>query len=335
MLPFFRKIRYRLASDNQFFKYSRYAIGEIVLVVIGILIALAINNWNEERKNEKRIVEIFTEVQRDILLNLQSIESTISIQSRQDSLLRSILSDTLELQDYLEFPELIFPIGYYSAPTVNSGGFEKLKNNQNEIPDKLVGVYDTIKMAFGLFERNMDYAIVYADAVNRNNEAAVEDWKWFSKVQQGGKENWNPETLDYLINNPFYKNRVHQFRFILDDQNWLLQRQVNFWIYTIISEITGVNNSPKIYSYLLESRADDITGTYKWKDSVLDKNWGVRKIYFDPFLMYQNIAFYELSKDSFANYYNNTLYFKRDSLGKVTGATRYWEGQFNELEKID
>jgi hypothetical protein len=51
MLPFFRKIRYRLAKDNQFFKYSRYAIGEIVLVVVGILIALYINDWNKHRKD--------------------------------------------------------------------------------------------------------------------------------------------------------------------------------------------------------------------------------------------------------------------------------------------
>lgn len=49
MIPFFRKIRYRLANNNQFLKYSRYAIGEIVLVVLGILIALQINTWNEER----------------------------------------------------------------------------------------------------------------------------------------------------------------------------------------------------------------------------------------------------------------------------------------------
>ena len=41
MIPFFRKIRYRLAQDNQFLKYSRYALGEIILVVIGILVALA------------------------------------------------------------------------------------------------------------------------------------------------------------------------------------------------------------------------------------------------------------------------------------------------------
>ena len=56
MSIFFRKIRKKFAYKKQFLKYSRYAIGEIVLVVIGILIALQINNWNEynkERINEK------------------------------------------------------------------------------------------------------------------------------------------------------------------------------------------------------------------------------------------------------------------------------------------
>lgn len=47
MIPFFRKIRKTLADDNKPIKYFRYAIGEVVLVVIGILIALQINNWNE------------------------------------------------------------------------------------------------------------------------------------------------------------------------------------------------------------------------------------------------------------------------------------------------
>jgi hypothetical protein len=55
MIPFFRKIRKKMADDNKPLKYARYAIGEIILVVIGILIALQINNWNEERKN--RIIE--------------------------------------------------------------------------------------------------------------------------------------------------------------------------------------------------------------------------------------------------------------------------------------
>jgi hypothetical protein len=58
MIKFFRKIRQRLLTENKFSKYLIYAIGEIILVVIGILIALSINNWNDYRKerNEEKIV---------------------------------------------------------------------------------------------------------------------------------------------------------------------------------------------------------------------------------------------------------------------------------------
>ena len=60
MINFFRKIRKKLADDNKPLKYMRYAIGEIVLVVIGILIALSINNWNEwwkDREKEQKVLE--------------------------------------------------------------------------------------------------------------------------------------------------------------------------------------------------------------------------------------------------------------------------------------
>jgi len=53
MIKFFRKIRQKLLSENKFSKYLIYAIGEIILVVIGILIALQINNWNEQSKAKK------------------------------------------------------------------------------------------------------------------------------------------------------------------------------------------------------------------------------------------------------------------------------------------
>jgi len=52
MIKFFRKIRYNLMGKGKTGKYLKYAIGEIVLVVIGILIALSINNWNENRKSK-------------------------------------------------------------------------------------------------------------------------------------------------------------------------------------------------------------------------------------------------------------------------------------------
>ncbi|WP_108423371.1 DUF6090 family protein [Flagellimonas amoyensis] len=51
MIKFFRRIRHKALTENKFGKYLTYAIGEIILVVIGILIALQVNNWNESRKN--------------------------------------------------------------------------------------------------------------------------------------------------------------------------------------------------------------------------------------------------------------------------------------------
>ena len=80
MLPFFRKIRWRLAQNNKFFQYSRYAVGETVLVVVGILIALQINNWNEEQKMRAleretliEILENITEIESDLVESMERI----------------------------------------------------------------------------------------------------------------------------------------------------------------------------------------------------------------------------------------------------------------------
>jgi Family of unknown function (DUF6090) len=62
MIKFFRKIRYDLMVKNNTGKYLKYAIGEIVLVVIGILIALQVNNWNQERKSKKEGSRILQEL---------------------------------------------------------------------------------------------------------------------------------------------------------------------------------------------------------------------------------------------------------------------------------
>ncbi len=51
MINFFRKIRKQLLTENKFSKYLLYAIGEIALVMIGILLALQVNDWNENKKN--------------------------------------------------------------------------------------------------------------------------------------------------------------------------------------------------------------------------------------------------------------------------------------------
>ena len=66
MINFFRKIRRQLANENKFQKYFKYALGEILLVVIGILIALQINNWNEDRKESNLELRYLESIQKDL-----------------------------------------------------------------------------------------------------------------------------------------------------------------------------------------------------------------------------------------------------------------------------
>jgi hypothetical protein len=76
MINFFRKTRKKLADDNKFLKYSRYAIGEIALVVIGILIALQINNINEKGKDNRIALTYINNLKLDLVSDINEIEKS-------------------------------------------------------------------------------------------------------------------------------------------------------------------------------------------------------------------------------------------------------------------
>ena len=77
MIKFFRHIRKSLLMENKTSKYFKYAIGEIILVVIGILIALQINNWNENRKSRIQEIKYLKNLKKDISLELINNDSII------------------------------------------------------------------------------------------------------------------------------------------------------------------------------------------------------------------------------------------------------------------
>lgn len=72
MIKFFRKIRFDLLEKNNINKYFKYAIGEIILVVIGILIAFSINNWNESRKQRQKEIINLLEIKKGLESDLNT-----------------------------------------------------------------------------------------------------------------------------------------------------------------------------------------------------------------------------------------------------------------------
>ena len=92
MIKFFRKIRQNLLRDNKFSKYLLYAIGEIVLVVIGILIALQINNWNQQRISTEYEKKLLTELRNTITADYNLLQMAIDGNKRSSRSCEIILS---------------------------------------------------------------------------------------------------------------------------------------------------------------------------------------------------------------------------------------------------
>ena len=129
MIKFFRKIRYDLMEKNKTGKYFKYAIGEIILVVIGILIALQINNWNENRKTQKQEVQIYLELKSDLLQTRNDIQKIISQHRKIFKLSQNLIKDIYNKKPYSDtIYESFTSSGVDFQIIPKTSAFENLKN---------------------------------------------------------------------------------------------------------------------------------------------------------------------------------------------------------------
>ena len=145
MIKFFRSIRQQLLTENRFNKYLLYALGEIFLVVIGILIALQINNWNEDRKllieEQATIASLKLEFQKNLVDLDSNINSIQSILNSCEVLLEhtgpNYIDGTLKNVDSLisMTPRMAVwdPSLYTLSNIKNSGKLSSLSNNDLKV----------------------------------------------------------------------------------------------------------------------------------------------------------------------------------------------------------
>ena len=99
MIKFFRNIRQSLIMENKISKYLKYAIGEIVLVVIGILIALQINNWNQNRINKDYELKMLRELVEDLKLDTTFMNVQFKRIERFEESVNLVLNDPQNLKE--------------------------------------------------------------------------------------------------------------------------------------------------------------------------------------------------------------------------------------------
>ena len=130
MIKFFRHIRKNLLSEGKTGKYFKYAIGEIVLVVIGILIALQINNWNQNRLKGEKEIQILksfvTQFQNDVSQLDESLEFYDEASESIDIIIDH-LDNKIPYHDSLN-QHFFISTRFYGDSDLDNNVFESLKS---------------------------------------------------------------------------------------------------------------------------------------------------------------------------------------------------------------
>jgi hypothetical protein len=160
MIKFFRKIRQNLLMENKTGKYFKYAIGEIVLVVIGILIALQINNWNEERKSIQNGREILMDIRENVEYNTVLFQKDIKITKDVINSIDVVLKNLTETKVYNDSLNKHFrKVAYWETSRWKSSGYEALISygvkiiQSKELQESIIDLYEISYMEISEYTR--------------------------------------------------------------------------------------------------------------------------------------------------------------------------------------
>ena len=201
-MKLFRKSRSKLIKNEGVFKYLIYAFGEILLVVLGILIAVYLNNWNEERKEAKELENILSIIKDDLENDIKEAKEVIQFEEGKNNLYQRFFDEDLIAKDYKEnirYRRLIFG---FKEISFNKRGFELLNNYKNSLEISNDALITLILELYSDALRNLDFEINYKYWKNQ-------DW-WSNYI----REEIDDKFIDYALTSQDYKNRVASWHFI-------------------------------------------------------------------------------------------------------------------------
>ena len=209
MIKFFRHIRQNLIMENKTSKYLKYAIGEIVLVVIGILIALQINNWNELRKERQELLNIYGIVLEDLKNDINEVKIILDFKKQVQPFFIKILDGKLTEKDYQECPKCVNLIFGYQDWTVDKRGVGLLKNTAVDLSNSK----DSLQLKITQFYTKYEGEFSGDDMLRSHDlEKNIFEWEknysWYANFSTGKTYD---EFIQYSITDQDYKNRVASY----------------------------------------------------------------------------------------------------------------------------
>jgi hypothetical protein len=215
-----------MIKENKISKYLLYAIGEIALVMIGILLALQVNNSNQNKANESKMAAILGQIERELLIDAQNAHSLNQFWKVQDSLYKVAMSDSVNIEMYQKSARFRDYSNTWEGNTIQTSGFELLKQNSNLANENLTSLISKISEIYDYYSQ--EFELNYNDMSKFQNHRTRQisekyDWWYKSKLSD--------EWLLYYLNNPEYKNYITQHKNIIsaciDDSQGFMRKAVD------------------------------------------------------------------------------------------------------------
>ena len=250
MFRFFSKMRYRLAAENKVGRYLRYAVGEIILVVIGILIALQVNNWNSERLGSIEELNILEGLKNEFEQNLQSINDDLELNIRTSDACRKLtelirsneLNNNPDLVDSLIY--IVSDFGSFDAKTgftdeiTNSGKLNLIRNDRLKLNlTSFTGVLADAKEDYEFRANHYSFVLVpyLINIFPLSNGELYKNLKRISNRESLNKTPKSPYSASFNLidrmkfENMIWTHKTNQDYIILNDYNIrdLIQETIN------------------------------------------------------------------------------------------------------------
>ncbi|MCB0738962.1 MAG: hypothetical protein KDC92_15745 [Bacteroidetes bacterium] len=206
MISIFRKLRRRWFADGRFSRYLLYAMGEVFLVVVGILIAVQINNWNEQRKFDKETSSILRRVAQDLIQDTMEVSISIEAYSFREEYFANVIDEKVERSDYTSnpiYPSLIVTMVPF---TIDKMGYTQLLEHKSNSDVNVDSLVNKVSSFYNAFNVAIDESLqrIGDDVFNNFNYwKGNTDWFW-SFIENKPIESW----YNYVLNETDYKNRV-------------------------------------------------------------------------------------------------------------------------------
>ncbi|MDX1332030.1 MAG: DUF6090 family protein [Robiginitalea sp.] len=177
MFRFFRQIRQKLLSNAQFGRYLLYAIGEIFLVVVGILIALQVDTWNEGRKLVQQEIALLNDMRSDLQETLKELQFGKSLNETTVANYRMLLEAIDRNEEYSpKIDSASVQIAFFHVPRFRRTTYESLKSqgeilSNDSLKREISDIYDRLftyltedqlKVEWAIFnQKTLDYTARY------------------------------------------------------------------------------------------------------------------------------------------------------------------------------